>query len=53
MVVVNGTNEKSEWTFVALIVTGTRGLTGFKKLLVGRVSSGALNHAHCSVLRVR
>ncbi len=36
-----------------LIVIGTRGLTGFKKLLVGSVSSGVLNHAHCSVLIVR
>jgi nucleotide-binding universal stress UspA family protein len=38
---------------VDLIVIGTRGLTGFKKLLVGSVSSGVLNHAHCSVLIVR
>ena len=38
---------------VDLIVMGTRGLTGFKKLLVGSVSSGVLNHAHCSVLIVR
>jgi nucleotide-binding universal stress UspA family protein len=38
---------------VDLIVIGTRGLTGFKKLLVGSVSSGVVNHAHCSVLIVR
>jgi nucleotide-binding universal stress UspA family protein len=38
---------------VGLIVIGTRGLTGFKKLLVGSVSSGVVNHAHCSVLIVR
>ncbi len=38
---------------VDLIVIGTRGLTGFKKLLVGSVSSGVLHHAHCSVLIVR
>ena len=38
---------------VDLIVIGTKGLTGFKKLLVGSVSSGILNHAHCSVLIVR
>ncbi len=36
-----------------LIVVGTRGLTGFKKLVIGSVSSGVLNHAHCSVLVVR
>ena len=38
---------------VDLIVIGTRGLTGFKKLLVGSVSSGVLNDARCSVLIVR
>lgn len=36
-----------------LIVSGTRGLTGFKKLFVGSVSSGLLNRASCSVLVVR
>lgn len=38
---------------VDLIVLGTRGRTGFKKLLMGSVSSGVVNHAHCSVLVVR
>ena len=38
---------------VDLIVMGTRGLTGFKKILVGSVSSGVVSHAHCSVLIVR
>ena len=38
---------------VDLMVIGTRGLTGFKKLLIGSVSSGVVNHAHCSVLIVR
>jgi len=38
---------------VDLIVIGTRGLTGLKKLLVGSVSSGILSHANCSVLIVR
>jgi len=38
---------------VDLIVIGTRGLTGFKKLLIGSVSSGVVNHAHCPVLIVR
>jgi nucleotide-binding universal stress UspA family protein len=36
-----------------LIVIGTRGLTGFRKLLVGSVSSGVIAHAHCSVFIVR
>jgi nucleotide-binding universal stress UspA family protein len=38
---------------VDLIVMGTRGMTGFKKLLVGSVSDGVVSHAHCSVLVVR
>ena len=38
---------------VDLVVMGTRGRSGFKKLLMGSVSSGVLNHAHCSVLVVR
>ena len=38
---------------VDLIVIGTRGRTGFKKLLMGSVSSGVMNHAPCPVLVVR
>jgi len=38
---------------IDLIVMGTRGRTGFKKLLMGSVSSGVTNHAHCPVLVVR
>lgn len=38
---------------VDLIVIGTRGLSGFRKLLMGSVSLGVINHAHCSVLLVR
>ena len=36
-----------------LIVVGTRGLGGFKKLLMGSVSSAVVSHASCSVLLVR
>ena len=36
-----------------LLVVGTRGMTGFKKLLVGSVSSGVVGHASCPVLVVR
>jgi nucleotide-binding universal stress UspA family protein len=38
---------------VSLIVVGTRGLGGFKKLLIGSVSSGVVTHASCPVLIVR
>jgi nucleotide-binding universal stress UspA family protein len=38
---------------VDLIVIGTRGQSGFKKLLMGSVSSGVLSHAACPVLVVR
>ncbi len=38
---------------VDLIVMGTRGLSGFRKLLIGSVSSGVVTHARCSVLVVR
>lgn len=38
---------------VDLIVVGTRGNSGFKKLLLGSVASGVITHAHCSVLVAR
>jgi nucleotide-binding universal stress UspA family protein len=38
---------------VDLIVIGTRGLTGFRRLLIGSVSSGVVSHAHCPVFLVR
>lgn len=41
-------NEKAD-----LIVVGTRGMTGFKKLVLGSVSSGLVSHAPCPVLVAR
>jgi len=42
------TSEKAD-----LIIVGTRGMTGFKKLILGSVSSGLVNHAPCDVLVAR
>jgi len=36
-----------------LIVVGTRGMTGFKKLILGSVSSGLIGHVLCPVLVAR
>jgi nucleotide-binding universal stress UspA family protein len=38
---------------VDLIVVGTRGMGGFKKLLLGSVSSGVVSHAHCNIMVVK
>jgi nucleotide-binding universal stress UspA family protein len=38
---------------IDLIVMGTRGMGGFKRMLLGSVSSGVVTHAHCPVLVVR
>ncbi len=36
-----------------LIIAGTRGMTGFRKLILGSVSSGLVNHSPCAVLIAR
>lgn len=51
--IVQAILELAEKEQVDLIVMGTRGITGFKKLLLGSVSNGVVTHAHCSVLVVR
>ena len=38
---------------VDLIVIGTRGRSGFKKLLLGSVASGVVTYAHCPVMVVK
>jgi len=38
---------------VGLIVLGSRGLGGFKSLMLGSVSDGVLHHAHCPILVAR
>jgi nucleotide-binding universal stress UspA family protein len=38
---------------IDLIVIGTRGRTGLRKMLLGSVVSDVLNYAHCPALVVR
>jgi nucleotide-binding universal stress UspA family protein len=38
---------------VDLIVLGTRGRSGFKRILLGSVASGVITHAHCPVMVVK
>ena len=38
---------------IDLIVIGTRGKTGFKKLLLGSTASGVVTYAHCPVMVVK
>ncbi len=47
--IINHANREN----VDLIVVGTRGLGGFRKLLIGSVSSGVVTHASRPVLIVR
>lgn len=51
-VVESITDYADEWK-VQVIVVGTRGLSGFRKMLVGSVSGALVAHAPCSVLVVR
>ena len=51
--VVEAIVKNAEASNIDMIVIGTRGQSGFKKLVMGSVSSGVLSHAHCSVLVVR
>ncbi len=45
--------ELAESKKIDLIVLGTRGLGGFKRLLLGSVSSAVVSNASCNVMIVR
>jgi nucleotide-binding universal stress UspA family protein len=45
--------EYAERIKIDMIVIGSRGTTGFKKLLLGSVASGVVTYSHCPVLVVK
>jgi nucleotide-binding universal stress UspA family protein len=45
--------EYAEEQKIDLIVVGTRGRTGFKKLLLGSIASSIVTYAHCPVMVVK
>jgi nucleotide-binding universal stress UspA family protein len=45
--------DEAEKEDIGLIVIGTRGLNGAKRLLLGSVSTHVMHHAPCNVLVVR
>jgi nucleotide-binding universal stress UspA family protein len=45
--------DYAEHEGVDLIVMGTRGRSGFKRLLLGSTASGVVTYAHCPVLIVK
>ena len=51
--VVGGIIDFAEKENIDLIVVGTRGRSGLKRLLLGSVASGVVNYAHCPVMIVK
>lgn len=45
--------EYAEEKNIDLIVVGTRGRSGFKRLLLGSVASSVVSYAHCPVMIVK
>jgi nucleotide-binding universal stress UspA family protein len=58
-VIIGGTSvvkdivEYAEKKKIDMIVIGSRGMTGFKKLWLGSVASGIVTYSHCPVLVVK
>jgi len=48
--VVGAIVDYAERENIDLIIIGSRGLSGFKKLLLGSTTSGVVTYAHCPVL---
>jgi nucleotide-binding universal stress UspA family protein len=53
MSIVGAIVEYAERENIDLLVIGSKGLTGFKKLLIGSVASGVVTYAHCPVMVVK
>jgi nucleotide-binding universal stress UspA family protein len=53
MSIVGAIVQYAERENIDLLVIGSRGLTGFKKLLIGSVASGVVTYAHCPVMVVK
>ena len=51
--IVGAIVEYAERENIDLLVIGSRGLTGFKKLLVGSVASGLVTYGQCQVIAVK
>jgi nucleotide-binding universal stress UspA family protein len=51
--VVGQITKKTQKNQIDLIAVGTRGLSKFKRLLVGSVTSAITSHSHCPVLLVK
>jgi len=51
--IVGSIVEFAENEKVDLIVVGTRGSTGFRRMLLGSVAKGVVTYAHCQVLVVK
>ena len=51
--IVGGIIDFAEKENIDLIVVGTRGRSGLKRLLLGSVAFGIVNYAHCPVMIVK
>jgi nucleotide-binding universal stress UspA family protein len=51
--IAGGIVDYAEENNIDLIVIGTRGLSGFKKLLLGSVARNVVTYAHCPVMVVK